>query len=202
MSPAEANSHRKYAAATLRRWPEGQLPASLRDLDGHYLEPAAAAGVRLYTSMFGSDVTDAQIRQEQEQAQQQNNGQTGQNGQQQPKTLTGDATEYNLSGAKLAYGGTYDSAKMAAAMTSDRAKNGQVVDVTYTTKDAKGNPVTTTIHVTVNDTGPFARGDNGKALHPLRPDPKIVIDLTPTAMKALTGSEHNRVPVTVTVPQP
>jgi hypothetical protein len=135
-------------------------------------------------------------------AQQQNNGQTGQNGQQQPKTLTGDATEYNLPGAKLAYGGKYDSTKMAAAMTSDRAKNGQVVDVTYTTKDANGNPVTTTIHVTVNDTGPFARSDNGKALHPLRPDPKIVIDLTPTAMKALTGSEHNRVPVTVTVPQP
>jgi len=116
--------------------------------------------------------------------------------------LTGDATEYNLPGAKLAYGGTYDSTKMAAAMTSDRAKNGQVVDVSYTTNDAKGNPVTTKIHVTVNDTGPFARGKDGKALHPLRPDPKIVIDLTPTAMKALTGSEHNRVPVTVMVPQP
>ena len=114
--------------------------------------------------------------------------------------MTGDATEYNLPGAKLAYGGKYDSSKMAAAMTPDRAKNGQTVTVAYTTRDANGKSVTTTIKVVVNDTGPFARGDNGKALHPLRPDPKIVIDLTPTAMKALTGSSTNRVPVTVTVP--
>jgi protein-disulfide isomerase len=125
----------------------------------------------------------------------------GQNGQQPTtKQLTGDATEYNLPGAKLAYGGKYDASKMAAAMTSDRAKNGQTVTVTYTTKDANGNPVTTTIRVVVNDTGPFARGANGRALTPLRPDPNIVIDLTPTAMRALTGSSTNRVPVTVTVP--
>ena len=91
---------------------------------------------------------------------------------------------------------------MAAAMTPDRAKNGQTVTVTYTTTDKNGNSVTTTVRVVVNDTGPFARGSNGKALQPLRPDPKIVIDLTPTAMKALTGSSNNRVPVTVTVPQP
>jgi len=117
-----------------------------------------------------------------------------------PKQLTGDATEYYLPGAKLAYGGTYGSTKMAAAMTPDRARNGQTVTVSYTTKDAKGNPVTTTIQVVVNDTGPFARGSDQKALHPLRPDPKVVIDLTPTAMKALTGKVHNRVAVTVTVP--
>jgi flagellar biosynthesis/type III secretory pathway M-ring protein FliF/YscJ len=129
----------------------------------------------------------------------------GQNNGQQPATtkqLTGDATEYNLPGVNLAYGGKYDSSKMAAAMTPDRAKNGQTVTVTYTTTDKNGNSVTTTVRVVVNDTGPFARGSNGKALQPLRPDPKIVIDLTPTAMKALTGSSNNRVPVTVTVPQP
>jgi hypothetical protein len=127
----------------------------------------------------------------------------GQNGQPQntnSKQLSGDATEYNLPGAKLAYGGTYDASKMAAAMTSDRAKNGQTVSVAYTTTDANGHPVTTTIRVVVNDTGPFARGTDGRALHPLRPDPRIVIDLTPTAMRALTGSSTNRVPVTVTVP--
>ncbi len=116
------------------------------------------------------------------------------------KQLNGDATEYNLPGAKLAYGGTYDSSKMAAAMTSDRAKDGQTVTVSYTKTDANGHTITTTISVVVNDTGPFARGSDGKALHPLRPDPVIVIDLTPTAMQALTGLERNRVPVTVTVP--
>lgn len=143
-------------------------------------------------------------------AQQQNNTEVaqnnpppapGQNGQQPTtKQLTGNATGYNLPGAKLAYGGTYDASKMAAAMTSDRAKNGQTISVAYTSTDANGHLVTTTIRVVVNDTGPFARGTDGRALHPLRPDSRIVIDLTPTAMRALTGSATNRVPVTVTVP--
>ena len=127
----------------------------------------------------------------------------GQNGQPQntnTKQLSGDATEYNLPGAKLAYGGKFDGSKMAAAMTPDRAKNGQTVVVSYTSTDANGHQVTTTIRVVVNDTGPFARGANGRALSPLRPDPNIVIDLTPTAMRALTGNSHNRVAVTVTVP--
>lgn len=144
-------------------------------------------------------------------AQQQNNTEVaqnnpppapGQNGQQPTtKQLTGDATEYNLPGAKLAYGGKFDGSKMAAAMTPDRAKNGQTVTVTWTrpSEDGKATYITT-IKVVVNDTGPFARGANGRALQPLRPDPNIVIDLTPTAMKALTGSATNRVPVTVTVP--
>ena len=90
---------------------------------------------------------------------------------------------------------------MAAAMTPDRAKNGQTVTVTWTRPSADGQATyITTIKVVVNDTGPFERGANGRALQPLRPDPNIVIDLTPTAMKALTGSATNRVPVTVTVP--
>jgi len=115
-------------------------------------------------------------------AQQQNNTEVaqnnpppapGQNGQQPTtKQLTGDATEYNLPGAKLAYGGTYDANKMAAAMTPDRAKNGQTVTVTYTITDAKGNVVkTTAVQVVVNDTGPFARGSDGRALHPLASGP-------------------------------
>lgn len=72
--------------------------------------------------------------------------------------------------------------------------------MSYTSTDANGHEVTTTIRVVVNDTGPFARGANGRALSPLRPDPNIVIDLTPTAMRALTGHSRNRVAVTVTVP--
>ncbi len=127
----------------------------------------------------------------------------GQNGQPQntnTKQLSGNATEYDLPGSKLAYGGKFDGTKMAAAMTPDRAKNGQTVTVSYTSTDANGNAVTTTIRVVVNDTGPFALDSNGKLMHPVRPNPTNIIDLTPTAMKALTGHARNRVPVTVTVP--
>ena len=127
----------------------------------------------------------------------------GQNGQPQttgPKQLSGNATEYNLPGSTLAYGGKFDGGKMAAAMTPDRAKNGQTVMVSYTYVDSKGKVITTTIRVVVNDTGPFALDSKGKTLHPLQPNPTNIIDLTPTAMQALTGRAHNRVPVTVTVP--
>ena len=91
---------------------------------------------------------------------------------------------------------------MAAAMTTDRAKNGQTVTVSYSFTDEKGKVVTKTIQVVVNDTGPFATNSAGKPMHPLKPNPTNIIDLTPAAMKALTGNEHNKVPVTVTVPQP
>jgi RHS repeat-associated protein len=52
-------------------------PTSLRDLDGHYLEPAAAAGVRLYTSMTGGDIIAAQVKHDQEQGQRQNGSSNG-----------------------------------------------------------------------------------------------------------------------------
>lgn len=39
------------------------------------------------------------------------------------------------------------------------------------------NPLTSVI-VTVNDTGPFLRGPNGRAVHPLQSDPNHLIDLT------------------------
>ena len=53
----------------------------------------------------------------------------------------------------------------------------------------------------VNDRGPFQRGPDKKALKPLRPDPNIIIDLTPAAFKQLTGGLGlGIVPVKVTVP--
>ncbi len=59
------------------------------------------------------------------------------------------------------------------------------------------------IDVLVNDTGPFARGSDGRALMPLRADPNIVIDLTPTAFKTLTGNlAVGKVPVIVTPNSP
>jgi hypothetical protein len=90
---------------------------------------------------------------------------------------------------------------MAAAMTSEKADLGQTVKVTYTSQDEKGNAKTSTVSVVVNDRGPFARNTDGKAIRPLMPDPRGVIDLTPKAFKTLTGGlGSGRVPVTVTVP--
>ena len=118
-----------------------------------------------------------------------------------PKVFTGDATLYNLPGNPLAYGGTFDPYKMAAAMTPEKAHKGQVVTVEYTTTGADGTTTTTKISVVVNDTGPWLRGADGKAVLPRTPDPRGAIDLTPTAFKALTGgTRFGRVPVTVTVP--
>ncbi len=187
----------------------GNNPIIHVDVDGHCFQRMAGL-CRLEDEIRAKTNVPAPPAPQQSQAQQQNNTEvaqnnpppaSGQNGQQPTtKQLTGDATEYNLPGAKLAYGGKFDGSKMAAAMTPDRAKNGQTVVVSYTSTDVNGHQVTTTIRVVVNDTGPFARGANGRALSPLSPDPNIVIDLTPTAMRSLTGNSHNRVAVTVTVP--
>jgi hypothetical protein len=57
------------------------------------------------------------------------------------------------------------------------------------------------IEVTINDTGPFLRGTDGRAVLPFQPDPHIVVDLTPAAMQQLTGAGFNRVAVSVTVKQ-
>jgi len=186
-------------------------PTTLTDPSG-LLTPAGGVdpfeSTHVYTGTIESIDQGTEERPAGEKAQQQDNGQSqqnqqGQNGRQQnSKELTGDATYYNLPGSKLAYGGKFDPNKMAAAMTPDRAKDGQTVTVTYTLTDAKGNVVkTTTIQVVVNDTGPFARNPNGTPMHPLRPDPVTIIDLTPAAFKQLTGGlGAGRVPVTVTVP--
>ncbi len=57
------------------------------------------------------------------------------------------------------------------------------------------------IKVKVNDRGPFERSKDGKALRPLRPDPGIIIDLTPAAFRAMVGSlGPGKVYVRVTVP--
>jgi len=124
-----------------------------------------------------------------------------QNQKQRNTEFSGDATYYNLPGSKTASGHQFDPNKMAAAMTGEKARLGQTVSVAYSYKDAHGNTVTKTIPVVVNDRGPFARNAHGKALHPLKPDPKGVIDLTPEAFRQLAGSlKPGRISVTVTVP--
>jgi len=121
--------------------------------------------------------------------------------QQKATEYSGDATYYNLPGAKTASGQRFDPNRMTAAMTAEKAKLGQTVKVTYTYQDEQGKTVTRTMAVVVNDRGPFARNADGKPLHPLRPDPEGVIDLTPAAFRQLVGTLRvGRVHVTVKVP--
>ncbi len=121
--------------------------------------------------------------------------------QQKATEYSGDATYYNLPGAKTASGQRFDPNRMTAAMTAEKAKLGQTVNVTYTYQDERGKTVTRTISVVVNDRGPFARNADGKPPHPLRPDPRGVIDLTPAAFRQLVGTlSVGRVHVTVKVP--
>jgi len=121
--------------------------------------------------------------------------------QQKATEYSGDATYYNLPGAKTASGQRFNPNRMAAAMTAEKARLGQTANVTYTYQDEQGKTVTRTISVVVNDRGPFARNADGKPLHPLRPDPQGVIDLTPAAFRELVGTLRvGRVHVTVKVP--
>lgn len=118
------------------------------------------------------------------------------------RVFSGDATYYNLPGSKTASGERFDPNKMSAAMTAEKARLGQTVTVTYAHKDQRGNTVTRSISVVVNDRGPFARNANGAPIHPLQPDAQGVIDLTPAAFRQLTGSlSAGRVHVTVAVPK-
>jgi rare lipoprotein A (peptidoglycan hydrolase) len=117
------------------------------------------------------------------------------------KEFSGDATYYKLPGRKTASGDEFDSNKMAAAMTAEKVKLGETVTVAYSYEDERGNTVTRTISVVVNDRGPFARDADGKAKRPLQPAPERVIDLTPAAFMKLAGTtKPGHVPVTVTVP--
>lgn len=118
-----------------------------------------------------------------------------------PKHFSGKATYYDLPESKTASGHPFIPNEMSAAMTGEKARLGQTVTVTYSHQDAHGKPIIKAITVVVDDRGPFARNADGKPIHPLRPDPRGVIDLTPAAFKELTGSlKQGRVPVTVTVP--
>jgi RHS repeat-associated protein len=107
---------------------------------------------------------------------------------------TGNATYYNLPGGKTASGALFNPNTMNAAMYQPGVVNmGDVMNVTLV-----NNP-SASVTVTVNDTGPFQRGRDGRALHPLRSDPNGLIDLTPLAFTDLNGSLNaGRVKVTVT----
>jgi RHS repeat-associated protein len=190
----------------------GNNPAGATDLDGHY-DPSPYGGLPAHgQGGEGTDTSDYTAEPQVSQTAQSNQIPLGgappaptPPPQAHEKTPTseqykGDATYYNLPGAKTAGGEKFDPKNMAAAMTFEKADLGQTVTVTYTHTDKNGNTVTSTVQVVVNDRGPFARDSSGKALHRLQPDPRGVIDLTPKAFKTLTGGlGTGRVPVTVTV---
>ncbi len=112
-------------------------------------------------------------------------------------TYYGQATYYNLPGSSTASGVPFDPNALAGAMTAEKVPIGSNVTVNYTSP----NGTTSSCRVDINDRGPFARNPDGAPIHPLQPDPKDIIDLTPRAFKQLTGSTTlGRVNVTVTVP--
>ncbi len=108
--------------------------------------------------------------------------------------IKGDATYYNLVGRKTASGQLFNPNSSNAAMYQRGViRMGDTVTVQLQNEPSKS------VTVTVNDTGPFLRGSDGRAIYPLQPDPNIVIDLTPAAFRDLAGSTAvGRVPVVVT----
>jgi rare lipoprotein A (peptidoglycan hydrolase) len=117
------------------------------------------------------------------------------------KQFSGDASYYNPTGHKTANGDVYDPTKKTGAIQADKVNLGKTVEVTYTTTDKQGTAVTKTVKVLINDRGPWATDNHGKALHPLQPHPTRIIDLSPAAFKDLVGSKApGVVPVIVTVP--
>jgi rare lipoprotein A (peptidoglycan hydrolase) len=105
-----------------------------------------------------------------------------------PKTCsaysaTGMATYYNLPGQNTASGVPFNPNTMNAAMFQPGVvQMGNVMQVSLV-----NNP-SASVTVTINDTGPFLRGPNGRAVIPLQPDPNHLIDLTPAAFIQLNGS--------------
>lgn len=109
--------------------------------------------------------------------------------------FSGEATYYNLPGNNTASGAPFDPNADAAAMYQKGVRLGDQVRVELQSDPSRS------VDVIVNDTGPFARGSDGRALRPLQADPRTIIDLTPHAFKELTGDlRQGRVPVTVIKP--
>jgi RHS repeat-associated protein len=107
--------------------------------------------------------------------------------------MLGDATYYNLVGNRTASGQMFNPKSMNAAMFQPNVRMGRAVKVTLQ------NNLKQSVMVTINDTGPFARGADGKAIEPLKADPNTLIDLTPAAFMKLVGSlKVGRVPAIVT----
>ena len=110
-----------------------------------------------------------------------------------PLRLTGFATWYGQPGEITAEVTPFNPAGMNAAMFQKGIALGDSVDVQLASDPTK------TVDVIVNDTGPFARGSDGKALRPFQPDASVIIDLTPAAFLSLAPLSVGKIPVVVTV---
>jgi len=100
-------------------------------------------------------------------------------------TLTGRATCYDFTGNQRADNEDFDPDSDSAAMTKEKGTFGKTVSIVRL--DSNGQAITQPFDVEINDTGPFARGPDNRALIPLRPDPNLMIDLTPQVYWKLTG---------------
>jgi len=112
------------------------------------------------------------------------------------KRWEGDATYYTPHpGTTMASGAPFDPNANAAAMFQKDVKMGDHVRVQLQSDPSRS------IDVIVNDTGPFLRGPDNKAVRPYQAAPGNVIDLTRHAFEALAGDVSiGRVPVIVTKP--
>lgn len=154
---------------------------------------AAVEGARLQEKSASEDANAAaepevelQSAHDASRHQQSTKQQPGSRGQE--KHFNGDATYYDLPRSKTASGHPFDPNAMSAAMTGEKARLGQHVRVTYSGKNEHGKAARKSISAVIDDRGPLARDQRGKPLHPLKPDPRGVIDLTPAAFKALNAS--------------
>ena len=98
--------------------------------------------------------------------------------------LRGNATCYDLTGNDRADGNPFNANERAGAMFR-KGTFGKEVDIYRL--DGSNQVVSKALDVTINDTGPFLRGTNGRAVIPFQPDPNIVIDVTPRVYQELTG---------------
>ena len=98
--------------------------------------------------------------------------------------ITGEATCYDLQGKQRADRKDFDPEARSAAMYG---KGTYKKEVNIFRIDKNGEVLSQALGVKIDDTGPFLRGSNGRAVWPLQPDPKIVIDVTPRIYQELTG---------------
>jgi len=98
--------------------------------------------------------------------------------------LYGQATCYDLEGNTRADGQMFDPDARAGAMFG-KGTFGKDVDIYRL--GGNGQAIASAKDVTINDSGPFLRGANGRAMVPLRPDPNSIVDVTPKIYKELTG---------------
>jgi hypothetical protein len=108
-----------------------------------------------------------------------------------PTPLHGEATVYNKPGHRTATGDIFDPNKMTGAVLPGTMPLGSTVTVTLDSDPSRS------IEVLVNDHGLYRVVTNPDGTTSRVPLPGRVIDLSPAAFEALTGTAYGKVRVTV-----